>query len=267
MRLVRMQHVFHKRLPSCPSNRIDATGICSRGELPATPASAPTLSATSGAAIRISSASAAAIRISSAPTIRTTSASAIRISSSASPTIRLQALLPAGAIGAGIPALAVVAEGAFPGTRVCLLSVAPLRLALILIEIVGASLVLIQSRAILLVEVALVAGRALLSLISPIFVSKLRLIVLLAEMRRSVIAGPAIVVEIVAVDVVGIHVVTVEIIGVDVVAVDVVAVDVVCIDVVHVAAVVIVAIGEGVGVRNVGVVVVDHGGVVPTTPP
>src|ERR1039458_9217444 len=192
---------------------------------------------------------------------RASSAATIRSRRSASPTIPLQALLPAGAIGPGVPALTIVTEGVFAGTRARLLPVAPLWLALILIEIVSASLVLVRPRAVLLIEVGLVPGRPLLSQISLILVSELRLIVLLIEMRRSAveIVGP-VVVDILAVDVVGVQVVAVYIVGVDVVPVDVVRVDVI-------PAVVIVAVREGIGVGNVGVVVVDHRGIVPAASP
>src|SRR5664279_5531054 len=64
--------------------------------------------------------------------------------------VAFQALLPAGAVGAGVAAGAVVAERALTGIRRGLLSIAPFRLPLVLVEIATARLVLVCSRAVLL---------------------------------------------------------------------------------------------------------------------
>lgn len=195
---------------------------------------------------------------------------ALRISNSAA-TAALQALLPTSAVRASVSALAIIAEGALAGAWGRLLPVAPLRLALILIEIAGAGLVLVHSPAVLLVEIGLTAAGPVLlievRLIAPALlrqvplalISKLRLIVFLIEMRCAAveIVGPVIV------DVVPVQVVAVNVVRIQIVAVEIVGVDVIPVKVIHVY----IAIREGIGVGNVGVVVIDHSGVVPAASP
>jgi hypothetical protein len=87
-------------------------------------------------------------------------------------------LLPAGAVGSGIATRAVIAESAIGVAAICLLPIPPRRVALSLIQIIGAVLILIEirtvllihARPVLLIEVGLggSVGTAALSQISPV---------------------------------------------------------------------------------------------------
>jgi hypothetical protein len=78
-----------------------------------------------------------------------------------------QAFLSAGAVGPGIAAGAVVAESATVVASACLLAVTSRRLALGLIQIVGTALILIETCAVLLIEVWVVGASKLLPTILP----------------------------------------------------------------------------------------------------
>ena len=96
------------------------------------------------------------------------------------------------------------------------------------------------------------------------------MIVLLVEIRSGeiVVSG---VIEIVGPVIVVVHVVAVDVVRVDVVAIHIVDVHIVAIEVVLVVVanvvVVVVAIHECVGIGDVHVAVVNHGGIVPTASP
>ncbi len=87
--------------------------------------------------------------------LATPSASTAIFKTSASAAISCQTLLSAGAIGARVPALAVIAEGALAGIRSWLLSIAALRLPLVLVEVSATGLILIRSHAVLLIPAVL----------------------------------------------------------------------------------------------------------------
>jgi hypothetical protein len=161
---------------------------------------------------------------SAASAATTTTTASLGPRSSAPTAISAQALLSAGAVGAGIATLPVVAEGALAGAPAGFLAVTALRRPGILIDAIGPALVLVKAFP-ALIEVGLSATSALLpvlSQISLVVVSILRLIVLLVELRGSVVAievvGPvAIVAVIIPVDVIGVEIVPVNVIGIDIV--------------------------------------------------
>ena len=119
-----------------------------------------------------------------------------------------------------------------------------------------------------LIEVGLLPGA--LAGVLQILVLKLGLIVFLIEVRSGVTAAVEVIgaiVDVVAIDVVlieiiGVDVILIEVVNVNVIPVVVIRVEVVAVVVVYVdvvPAIVVVAIDEGVGVRNVSIVVVDDG--------
>lgn len=211
-----------------------------------------------------------------------------RAAAAAGIAVPLQTLLPAGAVCPGIASRAVVAECAGAGSAVGLLSVSTGRVALRLIQIAAAtvlvcagglliespltgSLLLIQPSLIRtrLVHSRLIARAQLLPVIlrrTCLIVLKLRLIVFLTKVWRAAVVSRSVIEVIGAV--VAVDVIRVDVIAINVVAVYVVRVDVIAIDVVVVRIpVIIVAIDECVGGRNIGVAVVGHGRVVPPASP
>lgn len=177
--------------------------------------------------------------------------------------VSFQALLPAGAVGAGIASLAVIAEGPRVRALAGLLSVAarsiPLRLidlpliALSLIQISGPVLVLVHSAARLLIEPPLIARTCLPVVLCQVLilgsVSVLRLIIFRVELWLAEVTVAGVAVEIVGAIVVGVDIVAIDVVCIDVVAIDVVRVDVISVDVVVidvVPVVVVVAIDEGI---------------------
>jgi len=212
-------------------------------------------------------------------------------------TISLEALLAAGAIGAGVTTLAVIPKGVVAGATTWLLAEASLGLTLRLIEIRRAALCLVQSAAalvlaatargwlsdsgtvllvvadaVLIVEVGLIAASSLpvvvLAKIAAI-VLKLLLVAILVEFGLGEVRLARVAVEVIraviVVAVVAIDIVAVYVIAVDVVPVDIVPIDVGVIDVV--AVVVVVAIDESVRVGNIDVAVVGDAGVMPAASP
>jgi hypothetical protein len=161
-----------------------------------------------------------------------------------------------------------------------LFTVAALGLALILAEVRLLTLIEAGSLLVLagpvLIEVGLLTGplltqvplvgsllpqaslAALLRQIVSVHVSKLLLIQVLVEMGLGEIVGAIVGVQIVAIDIVRVDVVPVDVVGIDVIAIDVVIVGV---------TVIVIAINECARVRNVGIVVVYHGVVVPAAVP
>ena len=200
--------------------------------------------------------------------------------SSSAPTsipVPLQALLSAGAVRSRIAACAVVAECASVGSTAGLLSVSTRRIALCLVEIVAAAILVLYSSGGLLVQSPLTGGRLIRSGLGGsaqilavvlrqilLIVAKLWLIVFLVEVRsgrRSTgriveIVSAIVAVEVISVDVVRIDVIAIYVVAVDVVGIDIVAIDVICVDVVSV--VVVVAVDEGVRVRDIDIAVVGH---------
>lgn len=196
--------------------------------------------------------------------------------------MRLQTLAAARTVAAGIPALAIVAERALAGVLAGRLSVAASGLALSLIHVIGPILILVGAWAILLIEIGLLAASLrTIELLATVLrtvvwrrvraiVLVLRLIVFLVEIRRGEIVvrgiveivGAVIVVRVVAIDVVG-----VDVVAVHVVDVHIVAIDVGLIVVAYVSVVVVVAVDECVGIRDVHVAVVHHRGTVPAASP
>lgn len=194
-----------------------------------------------------------------------------------------KALLATRAVGPGVATLTVVAKCAAACAATGLFPVAALRLPLLLIQIRRPRLILVICGSVLLgvgprpvlllIQVGLVTG-ALLRQIGLILIPELLLIVLLVEMRCSVVGVEvvgAIVwissVQIIGVNVVSVNVVSVDIVSVNVIGVDVVAIDVVEVGVVQIAVVVVVAVDEGIGAGDVGIVVVDYRRVVPAASP
>lgn len=111
----------------------------------------------------------------------------------------------------------------------------------------------------------------MLAEIALIFISKLLLVALLVKLRRAAVVEVVRtiigVIQLAAVDVIGVEVVPINIVRVEVVPIDVVDVRIVEVGVIDVAVVVVVAIHESIRIRNVGIVVVHHGRVVPTGSP
>lgn len=166
-------------------------------------------------------------------------------------------MLPACAVGPRIAALAIVAECAAAGSAIRLLFITTHGLALL--GSIGAVLILVETCAILLVEIGLCAACAVvLPHVSTVVVSvvELRLIVFLVECGGGEIAVSCGAIEIVGAVVVVVHVVPIHVVRVDVVPIDVVAVDIV--DVHVVSMVVVVAIYKGVGIRDVHIPVVNN---------
>lgn len=169
----------------------------------------------------------------------------------------MQALLSTGAIGPGIATLTVVAKCALTGSLTWLLSVPAIGRALDLILSIGTALGLIETGAVLLIEIRLVSPGELLTVVLrriSAAVVVLRLIVFLVEIRRGYIALASCVVE-----VVGAVIVVVYVVPIDVVGVYAVPIDVVHVHVVDVPVVVVVAVYKGIGIRYVHVAVVDNG--------
>jgi len=157
--------------------------------------------------------------------------------------------LSSGAVGAGIAALAITAESPAAGSAVGLLLVAARRLALLL-KILWTALV--SARAVLLIEIGLIAS-AYLPVVGPHIrirpsVLVLRLVVFRAEIGCGKVAIAVVAVEIVGAVVVPVDVVRVDVVAINVVAIDVIHVQVVPIDVVHVPVVVVIAVHKGVGI-------------------
>jgi hypothetical protein len=184
--------------------------------------------------------------------------------------IPCQTLLPAGAIGAGVTSLAVIAEGTAGIASRGLLSVAARRVPLYLAQVAGtililaksAAVLLIHSRPILLIQARLMGGAWL----QPIVLRQvlpailiLGLIKLLVEMRSAEVSAASIAVEIISAVIVRVDGITVEIVAIDVGGIDVVHV--------HVAVVIVIAIDESIGCGDVGVVVIDYSRVVPSASP
>ena len=70
-----------------------------------------------------------------------------------------------------------------------------------------------------------------------------------------------------AVQVIVVEIVAIDVIGIDVVAINVVEIGIVKIRVIDISVVVVITVRESVGVRYVGIMVVDDRGVVPATLP
>ena len=152
--------------------------------------------------------------------------------------------MPSGTVGTGVAALAVVAESPAAGSAAGLLLVAAGRLALLLNILWTA---LISARAVLLVEIGLIASACLPAVRPDIRIRPsilvLRLVVFCAEIGCGNVAVAGI-----AVEIIGAIIVPVDVVRVDVVSVDVIHVHVVPVDVVDVPVVVVVAVHERVGI-------------------
>ena len=199
----------------------------------------------------------------------------------------IKALLPAGAVGAGVATLAVVAQSSAARPAGWLLAVTPLRLPLVLVEIAGPGLIRSGAlrRRLVLSEIAgpLLAGLGLIEISRPlrgrlrsspvlahaglvrsalltqvprIFISELlrivlielRLIVFLIEAR---LRAAKVVGAIIRVGARAVHVIGVDVIPVDVIGIDVVSIDIVRVDVIPiyvVVGVVIVPVNESIGI-------------------
>lgn len=111
----------------------------------------------------------------------------------------------------------------------------------------------------------------MLSEIALIVVSKLLLVALLAKLRRAatveVVRTIIGIIQLAAVDVIGVKVVPINVVGVEVVAIDVVDVDIIQVRIVEVTVVVVVAVHESIRIRNIRIVVVHDGGIVPAGSP
>jgi hypothetical protein len=208
--------------------------------------------------------------------------------------------LPAGAVCPSIASRAVVAERAGIGSTARLLSISAGRVTLRLVEIAGATVLVFSCSGCLLVQSRLTRGwliqprligaclihfwligrTQLLAIVLRwvrLVVSKLRLIVFLIEVRsgdvvvaRGVveIVGAIIPIQVVAVNVIRVDVIAIDIVRVDVVAVDVIRIDVIAVNVVVVGVVIIVvAVDEGIRVRDIDIPVVDHRRVVSPASP
>ena len=198
--------------------------------------------------------------------------------------------MPAGAVCPSIASRAVVAERAGIGSTARLLSISAGRVTLRLVEIAGATVLVFSCSGCLLVQSRLTRGwliqprligaclihfwligrTQLLAIVLRwvrLVVSKLRLIVFLIEVRSGDVVVARGVVEIVGA-IIPIQVVAVNVIRVDVIAIDIVRVDVIAVNVVVVGVVIIVvAVDEGIRVRDIDIPVVDHRRVVPPASP
>jgi len=153
--------------------------------------------------------------------------------------------LPSGAVGASVAALAVVAESPAAGSAAGLLLVAAGRLALLLLKILWTAL--ISARAVLLVEIGLIAS-AYLPVVRPDIRIRPSILVLRLVVFRAEIGCGKVTASGIAVEIIGAIVVPVDVIRVDVVSIDVIHVHVVPVDVVDVPVVVVVAVHERVGI-------------------
>ena len=171
--------------------------------------------------------------------------------------------MSSGAVGAGIAALAITAESPAAGSAVGLLLVAARRLALLL-KILWTALV--SARAVLLIEIGLIAS-AYLPVVGPHIRIRPSVLVLRLVVFRAEIGCGNVAVAGIAVEIIGPIVVPVDVVRVDVVSIDVIHVHVIPVDVVDVPVVVVVAVHERVGIGDVHISVVDNRRVMPTATP
>lgn len=226
--------------------------------------------------------------MSSAASGPSASASTSGACSSTSGGTSFKALLAAGAVGARVAALVVVAQGAVARIAARLITVTALRLALILIQAAGSTLVLIKSpcaRLVCLDATPVLAEPGLICATLLRRIAQLLLVPVLVELgliarlvepwlrRRIEVVGPVIhvvAIEIVVVDVISIDVIPVDVISINVICIDIVAVNIVAVDVIRIdviAVVIVISIHKGIRVRYIDIAVICNRGVVPATSP